>query len=90
MVIYIFEKEINDNMIDYQQDEFILDMPENLLNLNIPYACCKNKYLYIALLWLYQDPKKYNHPKGYENSLEDLRLKCLLIRLFSQRFLLNK
>lgn len=50
----------------------------------------KNKYLYIALLWLYQDPKKYNHPKGYENSLEDLRLKCLLIRLFSQRFLLNK
>ncbi|MBB5171545.1 DUF2247 family protein [Rummeliibacillus stabekisii] len=137
-------------MIDYQQEEFILDMPENSLNLNIPYAFfiehtslnwnefyfglksqyvslnyaiekavsdvslnnstsntllelaslfkneedlakkyindlieekiidpillenkkfmidCKNKYLYIALLWLFQDPKKYNHPKGFE------------------------
>lgn len=26
------------NMIDYQREEFILDMPENSLNLNIPYA----------------------------------------------------
>ncbi|MGM9966077.1 MAG: DUF2247 family protein [Rummeliibacillus sp.] len=143
-------------MIDYQQEEFILDMPENSLNLNIPYAFftehitlswnelyfgfksqyvsinyaiekavsdvsingsasntlfelaslfkdeenlakkyindlieekiidstllenkqfmidCKNKYLYIALLWLYQNPKEYNHPKGFENSLEEI------------------
>ena len=144
------------NMIDYQSEEFILDMPENSLNLNIPYAFfidhaslnwnelyfglksqyislnyaiekavsevsingntsntlfelaslfnneedlaekhindlikekiidsmllenkqfmidCKNKYLYIALLWLYQNPKKYNHPKRYDSELKEI------------------
>lgn len=144
------------NMTDYQNEEFILDMPENSLNLNIPYAFfinhaslnwnelyfglksqyvslnyaiekavsevsindntsntlfelaslfkneedlaekyindliqekiidlmllenkqfmidCKNKYLYIALLWLYQNPKKYNHPKRYDSELKEI------------------
>lgn len=50
MVIYIFEKEINDNMIDYQQEEFNLDMPENLLDLNIPYACKKQISLYCFIV----------------------------------------
>ncbi|MBB5169786.1 DUF2247 family protein [Rummeliibacillus stabekisii] len=143
-------------MTDYQNEEFILDMPENSLNLNIPYAFfidqaslnwnelyfglksqyvslnyaiekavsevsindntsytlfelaslfkneedlaekyindliqekiidsmllenkqfmidCKNKYLYIALLWLYQNPKKYNHPKRYDSELKEI------------------
>ncbi len=144
------------NMTDYQNEEFILDMPENSLNLNIPYAFfidhaslnwnelyfglksqyvslnyaiekavsevsindntsntlfelaslfkneedlaekyindliqekiidsmllenkqfmidCKNKYLCIALLWLYQNPKKYNHPKRYDSELKEI------------------
>lgn len=33
---------------------------------------CKNKYLYIALLWLYQNPKKYNHPKRYDSELKEI------------------